>query len=580
MIVTEKMTAGLDDIINHKNIKTVFQPIISLKDGSIFGHEALSRITCESAFANIEMLFKSAAANNRLWDLELLCRTTALEAAFKFMVPPYDKKLFLNVDPNIMHDESFKKGFTIDFLNQFDITPENIIIEITERNIIKDFESFVGTIDHYKGQNYKIAIDDAGAGYSGLNLISEIRPHYIKLDMKLIRGINSDLLKLAIVKGMVEVSRASSISLIAEGIETNEELETLVNLGVQYGQGYLIQKPHELTADIPEDIRNTIRHLNQKKNAVSNTSFPHNHIKHLSTYTDTVAPKERVTTIYNFFNTHKYHFGLCVIEDDLPVGIITPEGLSAKLSGQYGYTLNQNKPVSEIMDKNFLEVDHNLSVSEVSALAISRPNNKLYDLIIVTENKKYIGTVTIRDLLQKSTELEITSAKHQNPLTGLPGNLIIHQQLTQCLSDSLNSSFAYVDIDNFKAYNDYYGFEKGDLVLRFLAGILSSSFHNQFVGHIGGDDFIVILDKVRSNEHFDDIKKQFNEGILNFYDDDDIRNGFILIQNRRGVIEKFPLMTITCVVLNNVSHSFDDIYHLTENLSSLKRDAKQYKIPS
>ena len=578
--MTETKTASLDNIINHKNIKTVFQPIISLKDGSIFGHEALSRITCDSAFSNIEILFTSAAEHNRLWDLELLCRTTALEAAFKFMIPPYDKKLFLNVDPNIMHDESFKKGFTKGFLDQYEITPENIIFEITERNIIKDFDSFVNTIDHYKGQNYRIAIDDAGAGYSGLNLISEIRPHYIKLDMKLIRGINSDHLKFAIVKGMVEVSRVSSISLIAEGIETNEELETLVNLGVQYGQGYLIQKPDEVTAEISEALRNTIRHLNQKKNVVSNTSFPQNHIRLLSSYTDTVDPSEKVTSVYNFFNTNKFHFGLCVIKDDLPVGIITPEALSSKLSGQYGYTLNQNKPVSEIMDKNFLKVDHNMSVSDVSALAISRPNNKLYDLIIVTENEKYIGTVTIRDLLQKTTELEITSAKHQNPLTGLPGNLIIHQQLTQCLTDSLTSSFAYIDIDNFKAFNDYYGFEKGDMVLRFLAGILSSTFNNQFVGHIGGDDFIVILDKVQSNEYFDDIEMQFSEGILNFYNDDDIRNGYILIQNRRGMIEKFPLMTITCVVLNNLSQKYEDVYHLTENLSDLKREAKQYKIPS
>ncbi|HSR03713.1 MAG TPA: diguanylate cyclase, partial [Proteiniclasticum sp.] len=101
-----------------------------------------------------------------------------------------------------------------------------------------------------------------------------------------------------------------------------------------------------------------------------------------------------------------------------------------------------------------------------------------------------------------------------------------------------------------------------------------------FVGHIGGDDFIVILDKVQSNEYFDDIEMQFSEGILNFYNDDDIRNGYILIQNRRGMIEKFPLMTITCVVLNNLSQKYEDVYHLTENLSDLKREAKQYKIPS
>ena len=576
--MSENMKTSLDHIIRHEKIKTVFQPIISLKDGIIFGHEALSRITCESTFDNIEMLFASAAEHNRLWDLELLCRTTALETAFRFMVPPYDKKLFLNVDPNIMHDESFKKGFTKGFLDQFEITPENIIFEITERNMIKDFSSFVSTIDHYKGQNYRIAIDDAGAGYSGLNLISEIRPHYIKLDMKLIRGINSDHLKYALVKGMVEVSRVSSISLIAEGIETAEELETLINLGVQYGQGYLIQKPAEVTSEINDVLLSTIRHLNQKKNAVKSISLPHIPIKHLCTYTDTVDCNEKVMTIYNFFNTNKDHFGLCVIKDDLPVGIITPETLTVTLSGQYGFTLNQNKSISEIMERNYLKVDHNMSVSEVSSLAISRPNNRLYDIIIVTEDDKYRGIVTIKDLLQKTTELEITSAKHQNPLTGLPGNLIIHQQLNDYLTNSLNCSITYIDIDNFKAYNDYYGFEKGDGVIRLLASILISTFPNQFIGHIGGDDFIVILNKVHRNDPFEDIRKQFEDSVLNFYSARDRDKGFIQIQNRRGITEKFPLMTITCVTLNNRSHDFENIYDLTEYLSELKRKARQYKI--
>jgi len=211
---------ALDYIINNKEIKTVFQPIISLRDGNILGHEALSRITCESEIENPDMLFTIAGEYNRLWDLELLCRTTALEAAYKFMVPPYSKKLFLNVNPNIMHDESFKKGFTKGFLMQYKIIPENIIFEITERNVIDDITSFKATIDHYKGQNYKIAIDDTGAGYSGLNLISDVNPNYIKLDMKLIRGVDTDSLKFTIVKGMVEFSKASNTYLIAEGIET------------------------------------------------------------------------------------------------------------------------------------------------------------------------------------------------------------------------------------------------------------------------------------------------------------------------------------------------------------------------
>lgn len=266
----DKKKEALEYILENKQIRTVFQPIISLRNGSILGHEALSRITCESEIKTPDTLFNVADENNRLWELEMLCRTKAFEAAYKLMVPPYRKKLFINVNPNLMHDESFKKGFTRDFLNEYKITPNNLIFEITERNAISDMCGFKKTIEHYKSQDYQIAIDDLGSGYSGLNLISDVKPNYIKLDMNLIRGIDRDKIKSAILKGMVEFSKASNIFLIAEGIETVEELEKLVNLGVQYGQGYLIQKPNPEILEINKDILNVLKDLNMKKAYLSN----------------------------------------------------------------------------------------------------------------------------------------------------------------------------------------------------------------------------------------------------------------------------------------------------------------------
>lgn len=201
----ERIQQALDYIINNKQLITVFQPIISLRDGHVLGHEALSRITCDSEIKNQDILFNLEKDYNRLWDLELICRTLALETAYKFMIPLYDKKLFINVNPNTMHDEAFRKGFTKDFLKQFNISPKSIVFEITEKNVISDRGGFRTTIDHYKNQDYEIAIDDAG--YSGLNLISDINPSYIKLDINLIRGVDIDNLKFVLVKGMVELSK-------------------------------------------------------------------------------------------------------------------------------------------------------------------------------------------------------------------------------------------------------------------------------------------------------------------------------------------------------------------------------------
>ena len=423
--MAEGIKEALDYIIHNKQIKTVFQPIISLSDGSILGHEALSRITCESEIENPEMLFTIAEEYNRLWDLELLCRTTALEAAYKFMIPPYSKKLFINVNPNIMHYETFKIGFTKSFLMKYNIIPQNVIFEITERNVIEDMAGFKSTINHYKEQDYQIAIDDAGAGNSGLNLISEVNPNYIKLDMNLIRDVDSDRVKFALVKGMVEFSKVSNIFLIAEGIETYEELNTLVNLGVQYGQGYLIQKPDSEVLEIRQDVLQMLKKINLKKNNTSKSLISNTYIASLCTSIGSISPNEIVRNVFYTFKHNLNCFGLCVMENDVPIGIVTREKLLLKLSGHFDFSLNKDKKISRVMDKDFLSVDYKTPVSIVSSMAMSRENDKLYDFIVVTENDKYLGIVTIKDLLKKTNEIEISSAKHQNPLSGLAGNLII-----------------------------------------------------------------------------------------------------------------------------------------------------------
>ena len=130
MKITEKM---LNDILAEKRIKTVFQPIVSLRDGSVFGYEALSRITDYDFSPSIEELFVLAEQLSKVWEIELLCRSVALKTAYTKFAPPYFKKLFLNVNPNIIHDKNFKHGLTIDFLKQFNITPDKIVFEVTEK---------------------------------------------------------------------------------------------------------------------------------------------------------------------------------------------------------------------------------------------------------------------------------------------------------------------------------------------------------------------------------------------------------------------------------------------------------------
>lgn len=262
--------ACLEAILTERNVQTVFQPIISLKNGEIYGYEALCRGPAETPFVNPEALFEFATERKRLWELELLCRTTALE---RYASLQLEGKLFLNVNPNIMSDNRFREGFTKDYLSQFSIDPDAIVFEITENEAIRNIDHFQQTVDHYKNQQYRVAIDDVGSGYSGLNIITDVHPHFLKLDMHLIRNIDHDETKQSLVKSLVDFANLSNIFIIAEGIETTAELLTLIKFGIHYGQGYLIQRPSPQKELRNEDVHTIIIRENEQKSNLEPTQI-------------------------------------------------------------------------------------------------------------------------------------------------------------------------------------------------------------------------------------------------------------------------------------------------------------------
>lgn len=252
------------DILESRRIKPVFQPIVSLRDGKIIGYEALSRIIEPKEISSSEELFNLAGIYGKVWELEQLCRSRILEKYYSFHVKE-NKKLFLNVNPMVIHDKDFQTGFTSVYLKQYGLKLSDIVFEVTEKSAIDDVKGFKDTIRHYKAQGYNIAVDDAGSCYSGLNLICDIVPHYLKLDMSLIRGIHKDVIKRAMVKSMVEFANLTNIQLIAEGIECEEELKTLLKLGVHNGQGYFLRKPDEELKQIEQNAIDIIHKFINKK---------------------------------------------------------------------------------------------------------------------------------------------------------------------------------------------------------------------------------------------------------------------------------------------------------------------------
>lgn len=169
-----------------------------------------------------------------------------------------------------------------------------------------------------------------------------------------------------------------------------------------------------------------------------------------------------------------------------------------------------------------------------------------------------------------------------NPLTGLPGNIAIEMELVRRIEQRDKFVFMHIDVDNFKAFNDFYSYQKGDQALRLTALILQRVVDDlgspgDFLGHIGGDDFVLVLDAARAGDVGDEILRRFDGEIPSLYSRSDRARGYIQVVNRTGQVEQFPLMTLTIAAVSNESRRFSHIAEVSDIAAELKHFGKQEK---
>jgi len=383
-------------IINTKNISTMFQPIISLKNGEVLGYEALSRGPENSLLYNPNLLFQRAKECDLLWDLELLCRQKAFERSWNKL---NDKKLFINIDPNIIQDKKFKQGFTRELLSKYNLDCSHIVFEVTENTAIKDLKQLRKILDNYSEQGYNIALDDLGAGYSGLLLLAETHPHYIKIDMELIRDIDKHKFKQDLIRTLYEFCQNTRVDIIAEGIETKDELQTLINIGIQYGQGYFIQKPNKEILEIDTEVISTIKSLNCRNELLKTAEFDVFNIGYLARADKAIELGTSVKDVNEIFSDHYTLQGIPVVKEGKPVGLVMRNKFYYQLSRKKNEDIDF-KPIETIMTKLPLMIDFNTPLKKTASLVTSRREECIYDYIIVTKNHEYYGVVPVVSLLE------------------------------------------------------------------------------------------------------------------------------------------------------------------------------------
>lgn len=575
MNITQSVRKQLQEIINEKEIYPVYQPIVSLKDGKILGYEALSRISRKTCSFNIEEMFDYAKEMQCLWELEYICRKKALN---KIKDVIGRKKLFLNVDPNIFYDERFRAGMTLSYLKRYNIAPENIIFEICERTNISTIEPFQNAVNHYKKQNYQIAIDDFGKGYADYNRIFFLHPMYVKLDISLIKDINNDSVKCSLVEGMVKFCHSENIYLIAEGIESKEELLQLIRLGVDYGQGYFLGKPDKKLQGIPESTKELITTENKISTRAEERPSFFGNVGGICQQLGTTTCDTKVIAIFEFMKNRPEITEICVVDENQKVcGLLTKQFLDKCLGGRYGYSLYSKDTVGDHLNDNYLEVDCRMPIEMVSRLALIRPKQVLYDAIVVSDNGTYVGIVTVKDLLEASIAIQVERAMDTNPLTHLPGNIQIQNRISSHLFSDEKFSIMYLDLDNFKAYNDAYGFENGDMMIQAVAKCMSDVCSNrEFIGHIGGDDFVIISEDYNLEEVFYKIIEIFHSCLPDLYSEEDYARGQIHSQNRRGEPEIFSLASISGALYTNEKMEAQNMNDFSYKIALTKKASKKH----
>jgi EAL domain-containing protein (putative c-di-GMP-specific phosphodiesterase class I) len=238
----------LQEIILKEDVRTFFQPIIDLNTRATLGFEGLTRGPAATEYEHPYMLFDVATESDLLFELDRLCRRNALTSASS-LKPAH--KLFVNLLPATIRDPEFQGERMLSFLSERNLSPSRIVLEITERLAIENYDLFLEAMKTFTDQGFAIAIDDMGAGYSGLEKIVRLNPRYLKFDLMMVRDIDTSFVKREMLKAIHSLASNVGADVIAEGIERSEELETLLELGIPYGQGFLFARPHPQLVEVP-----------------------------------------------------------------------------------------------------------------------------------------------------------------------------------------------------------------------------------------------------------------------------------------------------------------------------------------
>jgi diguanylate cyclase (GGDEF)-like protein len=563
--------AELSSILADGLTGVVYQPVVDLTNGSIIGWEAYARSVSGIPILDTLKLFEMTGSTRKALELERGLWRLAL-AGVGSLGPR--QRLFINVSPACLADPDYHPGEFAKLVGEYDLDTHHIVLEFSEKLSPGELATLPEKLDAYRSYSFLTAIDDVGAGNSNLMLLARFRPDYIKADVSLMRDVESNPFKRVMIETLVLMAEKTGAQVIAEGVETELALSSLVSMGVHAGQGYLLAAPANPKPEGPFRIPLKAG-FRQAAAGEWKCSAP---VGELTNECLIVEADDRIQQVKELLADKPPMSSVVVVEGDKPAGLLMNYNLDKALSAKFGVDLYHKKRVSKLMDTNPLCIEFGMPIEEAARLAMNRDPAKIYDDIVVTRDGALIGTVSVQKMLDTLAKVQVELAKGSNPLTGLPGNVAIEREFGRRAKEGLASSLVYIDLDNFKVYNDVYGFNQGDKVILLTAQVLRDSVKSvsptDFIGHVGGDDFVVIAAKDKSEAVCRMVIEAFAAEAPKLYTPEDRKRGCIQGKNREGVEQSFPLVSMSIGILDCDFVTTVTFEELSHRAAEVKKFAK------
>lgn len=566
-ISSELQKNELERLLREDLLTPLFQPIAALGAGEIFGYEGLIRGPSSSYLHSPLNLFATADRCGMLPELDFACRRTVIRGFVNTGLPG---RLFLNISPACLTLPSFRSGATLEILRESGLSPRRVVIELTEIHPADNFEQLREALLHYREMGFRIALDDLGEGFSGLRLWSELQPDFVKIDKYFIQGIAGDPQKCQFVRSIHHIALNTGARVIAEGIETPHELEAVRRLGIDLVQGYYLARPQ---ANPPRKLELMAVPGASRYDGVGTYTA-----RSLLIETPTVPASQLNDQIYELFSDAPELYAVPVLDAQaVPLGLLKRNEVLERFARPFNRELYGQRQCTMLMDPTPLIVEHSISLEELSRLVTSCDRRYLADGFIITEGGRYLGMGSGHDLMRMITDMQIRAARHANPLTLLPGNVPIQEEIHRLLASDKPFVAVYADLDDFKPYNDIYGYDKGDELIQALGALLQNAAdpNFDFVGHIGGDDFLMLFLSQDWRERCNDLLDQFDARIADFFLPEHIRAGGYSALDRQGNSQWHPLIGLSLGAVAVEPGSYCSHHEIAFAAAAAKKMAKQ-----